>query len=603
MGRTAPISGERIESIWRLIRENKLEQAHAAAMRLVRSAPRDPEAARVMASVLQKSGRHEQALYYAQQAVAAEPAHESGQSLLATILLALGRREDALSSIRAARALSPSNHFHAMLEATILTGLSRLEEAVKACRVEGEIPFHHPEIAITAANAMIHLGDHDFARNLLLRAMEANPEHAVLASTLCNSTLYVPGLSSLEIAEAHRRYGRLIERKHRASPGRITDPDPDRRLRIGILSPDLRRHSVGYFIEPLFEHHDPSEIELIAFDTSAPGQSDGITERLMSKASLWRRITPRSVEEFAATIRRDRIDVLIELSGHTTAHALEVMPYGPAPVRMTYLGYPCTTGLACMEYRIVDGTTDPVPMADACSTERLIRLEPCFVCYRPPDNPPSVERSPASESSGAGGAVFGSFNSAQKLNRPLIALWSRLLVACPGSALLLKAIAYQDESARNRVLAEFARNGIGPERLRVLPPEPGFASHLSRYNEVDISLDTFPYHGTTTTCESLLMGVPVVTMMGDHHASRVGGSLMKAAGMEHLVCGNEREFLRVACDLASHARALASQRQERRNRFLASPLCDGAAFARRFTNAVRVAWREQVRASVGARRS
>jgi predicted O-linked N-acetylglucosamine transferase (SPINDLY family) len=576
-----------------LIDQGKHDQARVMALRLAQSTPNDPAVNQLLAGLLRDTGEHRQAVFYADRAVAAAPDEPRIHALRATILLGLQQFDEAIKSARRAVELAPGDAKHRAALVNMLFARARVCEVVDALSVNGEVSVADPSLAITAGYALAQLGRHHESQALFARAMAAHPDNTTLASARCNAGLYVPGTSREEVFEAHRRYGQMIADLHR--PGRpavLRNPDPARRLRVGILSPDLRRHSVAFFITPFFERYDPAQIELVVFDTSAPGQADDITERLRSRASVWRRITPRSLIEFADVIRRDQIDVLIELSGHTGAHALEIMPYGPAPVLVSYLGYPCTTGLTCMDYRIVDSITDPAPDADRLSTERLIRLDPCFLCYSPPAAAPRVATPDPARP-----ITFGSFNNASKLNEPLVALWSRILAAAPSSGIMLKAISLVDQQARDRLTTLFAKYNIPADRVRFGVHSPTVEDHLARYADIDIALDTFPYHGTTTTCDALLMGVPVVTLMGDRHLSRVGGSLLHAAGLPELIAHNEDEYVAIATGLAADRPRLAGLRSTLRPRLLASPLCDGVEFVRRFEGAIRRVWQDRCRAA------
>jgi predicted O-linked N-acetylglucosamine transferase (SPINDLY family) len=363
--------------------------------------------------------------------------------------------------------------------------------------------------------------------------------------------------------------------------------DPEKKLRIGFVSSDLRQHSILYFLEPVLDHLDRTQFEIACYHTCL--EEDAVSRRLRGRCALWRHEPRTAPTPLASLIRGDAVDVLIELSGHTDGHRLAAVHMRPAPVQMTWLGYPNTTGVAAVDARIVDSITDPAELgADALATERLLRLDPCFVCYRPPADAPNVEARSA-----AGPIVFGCFGAMQKVGEACLALWAAALVAVPGSRLLLKNRAMNESAPREVILSRLAARGIGPDRVEMRAWTGEINEHLHTYRDVDIALDTTPYNGTTTTCEALYMGVPVITLAGGVHASRVSASLLSATGLGALVARDPAHFAAIAAATASDRAALGALRSGLRTRVLASPLCDERAYASRFGALLRAAWRER----------
>jgi predicted O-linked N-acetylglucosamine transferase (SPINDLY family) len=286
------------------------------------------------------------------------------------------------------------------------------------------------------------------------------------------------------------------------------------------------------------------------------------------------------------------MDVLIDLSGLTTGNMLAAFAMRPAPVQMTYLGYPNTTGVAAVDYRIVDSITDP-PGAEAHAVERLLRIDPCFLCYGGMEAA-RVAEGPPSQAPGSGGAVtFGSFNALQKVTDTTMRLWAEILRAVPGgrARLAVKYMSTGDEQTRARLRQRLEAAGVPADRIVLMAPLPEYRDHLEAYGEIDVALDTFPYNGTTTTCEALWMGVPVVTMAGRVHAARVGASLLSAAGLPDLVARDADGYVAAAVRLAQDAGRLAALRSGLREQMKRSPLCNRAGFGERFGEAVRGAWR------------
>jgi predicted O-linked N-acetylglucosamine transferase (SPINDLY family) len=281
------------------------------------------------------------------------------------------------------------------------------------------------------------------------------------------------------------------------------------------------------------------------------------------------------------------VDILVDLGGHTGGFLL-VFARAPAPLQVAYLGYPCTSGLPVMDWRLTDERADP-PESQPFSSERLLHLPGSYFCYRPPGDSPDPVEAPALR---AGRVTFGSFNNPAKITRAAIANWAAVLRAVPDSRLLLKFGGLDQPAMRERLEARFAEGGIASERLEFRGVTKDRAAHLATFNEVDIALDSFPYNGATTTCEALWMGVPVVSLRGETHASRMGWSLLSAAGLPELAAAGRDEFVARAVDLASDVERLAGLRRELRGRFAASPLMDEAGFTRNLEQAYRRIWRE-----------
>ncbi len=292
-------------------------------------------------------------------------------------------------------------------------------------------------------------------------------------------------------------------------------------------------------------------------------------------------------------IRSEQIDILVDLSGHSKLNRLSLFAHRPAPVQISYLGYPDTTGMAAMDYRLVDELTDPPGMTagtiDCLCTEKLLRLPAPFLAYRPPEMAPEITPPPAQS---AGPITFGSFNTLSKINQDLLSLWSRVLQAVPDSRLMLKGWPLSDPAIARWYPQEFLNRGISPARLILRPGLPEHRDHLAAYGEIDIALDTFPYHGTTTTtCEALWMGVPVITLAGKTHAARVGVSLLNAASHPEWIANNPDDYVDLAKKMANDRPALAHTRSELRNKMQNSPLLDGSRLVRNLEAAYRDAWR------------
>lgn len=467
---------------------------------------------------------------------------------------------------------------------TVYQAMGRNQDAIVAYEAALKI---NPRLGVTLnslGSACLGQGDFEQAERCFRQCLAATPGDLQARSNLLMLLNYLPDADAAIVFKEHLEWGRVVQtRIRRLDPVKPTR-DTQRRLRVGYLSPDFREHSVASFIEPVLKHHDRSQFEVCCY--SYLPTPDETTQRIKAAVDVWRDIDKLSDEETARLIREDRIDILIDLSGHTGNNRLGVFAAKPAPVQMTWLGYPNTTGLSAIDYRITDGVADPAG-EDAHYSEKLLRLDGCFLCYQPDPNTPEVVPLPASAN---GHVTFGSFNNFSKINPGVLQLWAEVLKQVPGSRLLLKCPALTDATVQARVSAALQALGIGAERVDLLGHTRTRQEHLVLYAGVDIALDTFPYNGTTTTCEALWMGVPVLSLVGKHHAGRVGATLLNAVGLEDWLASNPEAFVSLAQARAADVSGLARLRGALRGQIAASSLCDAAGFVRRLEVAMQQAW-------------
>jgi protein O-GlcNAc transferase len=577
---------ERIES---LMQRGEWAQAEMALKRAMASEPSEAALPVRMTSVLLAQGRPEQAEFYARRSVALAPRLWQVHMNLGNVLAALSKFEEAIACFRTAAELAPGEPECVVSMSNALSGMNRYSAAAGLLKdAMARFPGYVP-VLNNYAHALHAMGRVEEAAPLLRRVTGLEPGNLRWAQGLAAMLNYAPGVSARELLDAHRRFGELA--RATLGPGRVWDrrrarPLEGRALRVGLISPDLRRHAVSFLIEAFLEHADPSLVQIACY--SAVGKGDEVTARLRSRASLWRDIAGVRDPAAADLVAADGIDVLVDLAGHTQGHRLGVLALKAAPVQATYMGYPNCTGLAAVDYRIVDTLSEPAG-CEAFSVEKLLRMDPCFLSYRPPDDPPPVAPAPLSQP-GSAGPVFGAFSTLLKLNTPLIALWARVLKAVPGSTIILKHFGLREEGVREDVRARFVDAGVEPGRVLAEPPEPTALDTMRAYSRVDIALDTFPYNGTTTICEASLMGVPVVSLRGQTPASRVSTSLLAAIGTPELCAASEAEFVEIGAALARDPARLVGLRAELRDRLRRSAIGDGPAFARRMTDALRGAW-------------
>ena len=329
--------------------------------------------------------------------------------------------------------------------------------------------------------------------------------------------------------------------------------------------------------------HDRAAVEIFCY--AEVKRPDEVTERLKALADHWRVTVGLSDEAVAAQVAADGIDILVDLAGHSAANRLAIFARKPAPVQVTWLGYPHSTGLSAIDYRLVDAVTDPVD--DVMASEKLVRLDGTFLCYGPPPDAPQPGPPPSLES---GTITFGSFNNPTKYSAATIDAWIELLSRVPGSRLLLKGLPFADASMRALYHTRFSERGIAPQRIMLVGHIPERTTHLAHYREIDVALDPFPYNGTTTTCEALWMGVPVVTFRGDRHSARVGASLLASVGLDELIADDVEQYIALAKGLADDRSRLVQLRSSLRTQMAASRLCDAPRFARKTEAAYRCMW-------------
>jgi predicted O-linked N-acetylglucosamine transferase (SPINDLY family) len=357
------------------------------------------------------------------------------------------------------------------------------------------------------------------------------------------------------------------------------------KLRIGYVSPDFSTHSVAYFFEPLLQHHNKDNVEVFCYYNRP--KVDQTTKRLMHNADHWRSIVGLNDDQLVQLIQNDGINILVDLAGHTGKNSLTAFAYKPAPIQVTWLGYPNTTGLDAIDYRFTDDIADPVGDSEAFHSETLVRLPHGMWCYNGDTSVQPQTQLPYDRNDYI---TFGSFNNLAKVTPQVLDLWADILKAVPHSKLLLKAKQLSEDEAQQRFIELFEARGIGRDRLDLHAFSKSKADHLALYGEIDIALDAFPFNGATTTCEALWMGVPVLTLRGDRHVARVGASLLHRVGLDDFVAENEEDYLARATALCQDLDHLRTLRQSMRARVEQSPLCNGPEFAANIERAFQNMW-------------
>jgi len=407
------------------------------------------------------------------------------------------------------------------------------------------------------------------------KCIQIAPDFSDAYSNRAFALNYCNNISQMEIFNKHKEFENVFGGLQKIKKNTYVDRIKNQRLKVAYLSPDFKDHSVAYFFQPLLKSHNKENIEIYCYYNNS--KIDDVTKSIMSEVEHWHTIFKFNDIEVVDLIRNENIDILVDLAGHTRNNRLTVFSYKPAPIQITWLGYPNTTGLKAMDYRFTDAIADPIGSADKLHSEQLIRLPNGFLCYQGDESVSFNEELPVIK---ANYITFGSFNNLNKVNEQVIHLWSKILKAIPNAHLILKSKQLADSGIKSKYIDFFKKEGIDSTRIQFFSFFNNKDEHLGLYNSIDIALDSFPYNGTTTTCEALWMGVPTLTLKGDRHASRVGASIMTHVGLEEFIANNEQEYINIAINIAKNTENLAKIRASLRNKMENSPLCDRKNFAK-----------------------
>ncbi|MGD0768986.1 MAG: tetratricopeptide repeat protein [Tepidisphaeraceae bacterium] len=581
--RLKPEHGDAHYNLGNALREiGQLDEAIAAYRQAIRIKPGYAEAHGNLGIALVEVGQLDEAIASHRQAIRLKPELAEAHYNMGIALQGKGQLDEAIAAYRQAIRLKADFAEAYSNLGIALVGLGQLDEATKAHLEAIRFKPNLAEAHNNLGNALKDMGQLDEAIASYRQALRLKPGYASAYSNLIFALHYHPGYDVRMIHEVLGRWNRQhAEPLKKFIRPHANNRDPDRRLRIGYVSPGFGDHPVGWFLLPLLANHDHQRVEVFAYaQVPAP---DKMTQRLRTHTDAWRSLVGLSDAQAADLIRQDRIDVLVDLALHAANNCLLVFAHKPAPVQATYLAYAGSSGLATMDYRLSDPYMDPVGGDDSVYSEQTIRLPQTYWCYQPVVDlplqaPPTLEK---------GFITFGCLNNFCKVNEPLLSLWARLLGAVPHSRLLLHAY---EGSHRQRVLERLQREGIDPQRVNFVGRAP-LAAYFERYQSIDIALDTLPYGGGTTTCDALWMGVPVVSLAGKMALGRAGLSILSNVGVPELVANTPEEYVCLAVRLANDLPRLMGLHSTLRQRMRASPLMDGPRFARNVEAAYRQMWR------------
>ncbi len=564
-------------------RNGRFMQAKALYTQICAIAPNDVDAWCVLADICGRLNAYAEAISCCQRALQLQPDAVHAHYNLAQANHRLGNFATALNGYGEVIKRQPGHAEAHYSFAWISYKFGDHRAARLGCERTLALAPQHWEAHALLGSLLLTQGFHVEAERSLRTALRLHPQGAGEHSQLLSILNYCC-TDPKQLLREHVAWGRMhAPLKASVFPAHVSDPH--RRLRVGYVSPDFRTHSVSYFFIALLKHHDPAQIETYCYSTTR--RPDGRSAELQALAGHWRSVAECSDQQLAERINADGIDILVDLAGHTAGNRLAVFAWRPAPVQVTYLGYPNTTGVAGIDYRLTDARADPAS-PDKHTSETLVYLPQGFLCDTPPAEAPPVSPLP-----GAGQALtFGSFNNTAKLTPACVSLWASVLHALPHSKLMLKYRYLQDPVTCDRIYTLFAERGIAKERLMLHGHTDSMEAHLATYASIDIALDTIPYNGTTTTCEALWMGVPVMCLAGHTHTGRVGASLLHQVGLAaECVSDNADDYIAKTRYLADNLTVLAHLRATLRSRMAASALCDGYRFTRHVEEAYRSMWK------------
>jgi predicted O-linked N-acetylglucosamine transferase (SPINDLY family) len=529
-------------------------------------------------------GQNHVAVDLIRQAVTLQPDNAKACNNLGFALRSTGRLEEAVAAIRRAVALDP-NYAEAYNNLGVaLRDLFQLDESLAACHQAIAFKPDFADAYRNLGNALKDTGQLQKAIDAYRQAIIIRPHFTEAHSNLILCLHYDPNSGVRAIAEECNRWNtqhaqplkKLIE-------PHLNDRSPDRRLKIGYVSSDFRDHPVGRFLLPLFTHHDKTQVEVFAYANLS--QADAITQNLRLTTDHWQCIHGIGDAQAAEMIRRDQIDILVDLTLHTANNRLLVFARKPAPVQVTYLAYCSSSGLESIDYRLSDPYFDPLSEDESIYSEQTIRLPQTYWCYQPAFPNSHLSPTPALE---RGLITFGSLNNFCKVTDPALSAWVKILQAVPRSQLLLYA---HQGRHRQRLLDRLHRDGIESKRVQFVGRMPT-DKYFELYRQIDIALDTFTFAGGATTCDALWMGVPVITLAGKSAVGRAGLSILSNVGLRELIARSQDEYVQIAIALARDIPRLTDLRSTLRSQMQASPLMDANPFARNIESAYRQAWRK-----------
>lgn len=599
---------------------NRNPQASLDLLRKARNlAPETPSVHFNLGNLLQRHNYREKAITEFREVIRLEPENAEAYFRLGTLFSESGKFEDSIFCYKRSFELKPDDVRVVNNLTDIYNRLKRFDEAEAMAKKTLELApdlfeahgnlgnvyknqgnyekaeFHFKEALRSKSDdpkLLYHLGATLLFSNRakeaaehLKRSMEIDPQFHFSHSSYVYALNYFEEPTKKEIFEAHCVWDKQQGKGIKDNTWNWVERNPDKKIRVGFVSPDFRAHVVALFIQQLFKHYDRERFDFYGYAEVA--NPDGYTSKFMSLLDGWRTTIGMTDKMVYKTIKKDQIDILIDLAGHSAGNRLIVFSMKPAPVQVSYLGYINTTGLDTIDYRLADAWVNPEESQQYYS-EKLYRLPDSFTCYEPINPCPDVTETPALKN---GYITFGCFNNTNKLTPKVIKLWSQLLKEIPNSGLRLKSSHLADVDTQKRFLKLFKEHGIKEGRIQFEGPSEIF-DYLAAYSRIDIALDPFPHNGGTTSHDALWMGVPMISLEGDRYVSRFGVTILNNLGYPEWIAGDLASYIDIAKKLSSDIHELNNIRLNLRRKMASSPLCDGPSFAKHFGTALKTIWKD-----------
>lgn len=565
--------------------QNKLDEAIAQLKHALKQHPKDPDILEGLGIIFGKTGDYLSSQRFLSKALKVDSSRLLSRYLLACSLAELNKTDKAVQEYKRIIGTNPRFYEAHNNLGVLYRTMGNYEAALECFRNVAALNPKADKAISNLACAEKDAGNFDSAIKLFEELFEHSQSLPEAYSNYLMSLNYLDHLSQKHIASKHRAWDQHLPANLKASRFAFNRPALRKKIRLGFVSPDLHTHSVSYFLCALFEKLDRRQFEVFCYYNN--NLFDEQSAEFKQISDNWHNTLNYSDAKLAEVIYADAIDILIDLAGHTGNNRLAVFFQKPAPVQISWLGYPNTTGLSQIDYRLVDNATDPDKTCDdELNTEKLIRLPGSFICFTAPKKSIPIEE-PNSGSNRA--FTYGSFNNLDKVSDSTLDLWSVILKGSPESKLLIKSRKLANPRARKKLLSRFEARSIGLDRLILHDYIKNKEAHLSLYNEVDLALDTTPYNGTTTTCEALYMGVPTIALAGDRHAARVGHAIMSHTCLEEYTCDDADSYVNKAIS-ASTAQRTTEDRKRVRDIFLASIMCDAEKFTGDFSSTLTKIW-------------
>lgn len=565
-----------------LAKTNQLNEAKVIALKLAKALPQDIEVWWALAQLQARTGEYEKAVDSFHKA-SLKPSPFKKMALQRALDICYGHNygHPGLQMVKELARLGPLSADNHYKKGRLYVGLFHFCAAIKCFEQAMALDPENSKYRIHYGRSATYVGKFDLAEREFAQSFSDDPDDKMAYFLDIVNGNYDPNVSNETLFNKHIHYGGLLEAKYQDYPALPQRENTPGKIRLGFLSPDFYGHSVSFFISPILKYLDRSKFEVFCYSDVI--KEDATTAKIRKLADHWVACTSMNDDQVCEYIRQDEIDILVDLVGYMGAGRLGVFARRAAPIQVSYLGYPNTSGLRQMDYRLSDEWSDPKGEAEPFYTETLYRLPKGFLSYQPTDSAPAVSKLPALHQHKP--VTFCSLNIFQKITDVNYRMWSQILKQLPESRLIIKSKQLGEKALHDDLLGKFRAYGVDTDQIEILAWTPRQSDHLKLLEQVDICLDSYPYAGTTTTCEALWQGLPTVTLAGNNHRSRVGVSILNQVGLENWVATREQEYVSIAIAKANALEELSQIRSGLRDRMKQSALVDHALFCRQLEDA------------------